>query len=189
MSPFPRRDALPVWNDRAGTMRLMDAADLLAEHRTRLTAYVRKRLRDPEQADDIVQETLVRVVEQERKQRIEQPLAYAFRVADSILFARAKRGGGQTEPLDAEIPCTLPLPEEVLDYRRRLAVFETTLAGLPPLRRAVFVKRHLDGKSRTEIAEELGLSLEAVKKHLVRAMIDLAACGDLDDVEVGAAHG
>lgn len=167
----------------------MDAAELLAEHRTRLTAYVRKRLRDPEQADDIVQETFVRVVEQERKQRIEQPLAYAFRVADSILYAGARKAGGQTEPLDADIACELPLPEEVLDYRRRLARFEATLATLPPLRRDVFVKRHLDGKSRGEIAEELGLSLEAVKKHLVRAMIDLAACGDLDALGDGAAHG
>lgn len=185
MSPFPRAATLPIRNGRAGTMRLMDAADILAEHRTRLTAYVRKRLRDPEQADDIVQETFVRVVEQERKQRIEQPLAYAFRVADSILFAGARNGGGQTEPLDTEIACNLPLPEEVLDYRRRLARFETVLAGLPPLRRDVFVKRHLDGKSRAEIAEELGLSLEAVKKHLVRAMIDLAECGDLDGVADG----
>ncbi|WP_245824472.1 RNA polymerase sigma factor [Sphingomonas azotifigens] len=167
----------------------MDAADLLAEHRTRLTAYVRKRLRDSEQADDIVQETFVRVVEQERKQRIEQPLAYAFRVADSILFARARKGVAQTEPLDAELACTLPLPEEVLEYRQRLERFEAKLADLPPLRREVFVKRHLDGKSRAEIAEELGLSLEAVKKHLVRAMIDLAECGDLDGVEGSVSHG
>lgn len=180
MSPFAGAATLPFCNGWAGTIRLM-AADLLAEHRARLTAYVRKRLRDPEQADDIVQETFVRVVEQERKQRIEQPLAYAFRVADSILFAGARKAVQQTEPLDAEIACALPLPEEVLDYRRRLARFEVVLAGLPPLRRAVFVRRHLDGKSRSEIAEELGLSLESVKKHLVRAMIDLAECGDLDD--------
>ncbi len=168
-------------------MRLMDAADMLAEHRARLTAYVRKRLRDPEQADDIVQETFVRVVEQERKQRIEQPLAYAFRVADSIIFAGSRKGA-QTEPLDAELACALPLPEEVLDYRQRLARFEAKLADLPTLRRTVFVKRHLDGKTRAEIAEEMGLSLEAVKKHLVRAMIDLSECGDLDGVKGGAAR-
>lgn len=189
MSPFRRPGTLHLHSGGAGKMRLMDAADILAEHRARLTAYVRKRLRDPEQADDVVQETFVRVVEQERKQRIEQPLAYAFRVADSILFAGARKGAAQTEPLDAEIACALPLPEEVLDYRRRLARFELVLAGLPALRREVFVKRHLDGKSRAEIAEELGLSLEAVKKHLVRAMIDLAECGDLDGTAEGAAHG
>lgn len=171
-------------------MRLMDAAEILAEHRLRLTAYVRKRLRDPEQADDVVQETFVRVVEQERKQRIEQPLAYAFRVADSILYAGGRKAARQTEPLDADLACALPLPEEVLDYRRRFARFEARLESLPPLRRAVFAKRHLDGKSRTEIAEELGLSVEAVKKHLVRAMIDLADCVDLDEgAAEGAAHG
>ncbi|MGC6766824.1 RNA polymerase sigma factor [Escherichia coli] len=50
------------------------------------------------------------------------------------------------------------------------------------------MQRHLDGKSRAEIAEALGLSLESVKKHLVRAMIDLAECGDLDSSGQGAAH-
>lgn len=171
-------------------MRLIDAADVLAENRMRLTAYVRKRLRDPEQADDVVQETFVRVVEQERKQRIEQPLAYAFRVADSILYAGARKADRAVEPLDVDIACTLPLPEEVLDYRRRMSRFEAALAALPPLRRTVFVKRHIDGKSRPDIAVELGLSLEVVKKHLVRAMVDLADCVDLDegDAMTGAAN-
>ncbi|MBY9062034.1 sigma-70 family RNA polymerase sigma factor [Sphingomonas yunnanensis] len=159
---------------------MSDVGTVLAAAQPRLLAYVRRRLRDPDQARDVVQETVVRVIEQEGRQRIEQPVAYAFRVADSVIYGQAQRAHTVHEPVDAELACDLPLPDELLDYRQRFARFERALAALPPLRRAVFVKRHIDGLSRSEIAGDLGLSLEAVKKHLVRAMVDLAGCVDDD---------
>lgn len=159
---------------------MSDVGAVLAAAQPRLLAYARRRLRDPEQAGDVVQETMMRVIEQDRRQRIEQPVAYAFRVADSVIFGQAQRTRHVHEPVDLELACDLPLPDELLDYRQRFARFERALAALPPLRRTVFVKRHIDGLSRAEIAADLGLGLEAVKKHLVRAMIDLAGCVDDD---------
>lgn len=150
----------------------------VAEGRERLLTYVRRRIREPEQAEDIVQEAIMRVIEQERKQVIEQPLAYAFRVADSVIHGRARRVVPDGGPVDVELACALPLADEVLDYRQRFARFQGALVTLPPQRRAVFVERHLEGKSRTQIAEEMNISVEAVKKHLVRAMVDLAGCID-----------
>ncbi|PTT35526.1 RNA polymerase subunit sigma-70, partial [Stenotrophomonas sp. HMWF022] len=63
----------------------------IAEGRERLLTYVRRRIREPEQAEDIVQEAIMRVIEQERKQVIDQPLAYGFRVADSVIYNRGRR--------------------------------------------------------------------------------------------------
>ncbi|PNU03472.1 RNA polymerase subunit sigma-70 [Novosphingobium guangzhouense] len=140
----------------------------------RLRNYVRKRMRDPDSVEDVVQEALVRVMEQERRQAIEHPLAYAYRVADSVILAGARRARriGDADMLD--FVCDLPLADEVLDYRQRYERFEAALARLTPARRAVFRLRHMENRSRQEIAEELGISVEAVKKHLVRAMADLA---------------
>ncbi len=140
----------------------------------RLRGYIAKRLRDPERTEDVLQETMARVIEQERRQVIEHPMAYACRVADSVIFAQARANVTRIEIDTLDLVCEQPLPDTVLDYRQRLARFEAALARLTPLRRTVFRLRHLDGKSRQEIAEELDLSLEAVKKHLVRAMADLA---------------
>lgn len=162
----------------------------IVEGRARLLTYVRRRIREPEQAEDIVQEAIMRVIEQEGKQVIEQPLAYAFRVADSVIHGRARRPAPDTGPVDVDLACALPLADEVLDYRQRFGRFQTALAALPPQRRAVFVERHLEGKSRSQIAEEMNISVEAVKKHLVRAMVDLAGCIDDLPMRLGgiAAH-
>jgi RNA polymerase sigma-70 factor (ECF subfamily) len=157
----------------------------------RLKSYVRKRMRDPDGVEDVVQETLARVMEQEQRQAIEHPLAYAFRVADSVILADVRKSGQANRPggeLDLlELVCDMPLADEVLDYRERFARFEAALARLTPMRRRVFRLRHVDGKSRQEIASELGLNLEAVKKHLVRAMADLTQAleGDLDTAGEG----
>ena len=182
--------ALPIRRYCIGMpdMFMSDAASPLLAGMTRLKSYVRKRMRDPEGVEDVVQETLARVMEQERRQAIEHPLAYAFRVADSVIVSdvRKRRQTGRqvdAHPLDLdplELVCDMPLADEVLDYRERFARFETALARLTPMRRAVFRLRHIDGKSRQEIAEELGLGLEAVKKHLVRAMADLALALESD---------
>lgn len=158
------------------------SAAWVVEGRTRLLTYVRRRIREPEQAEDIVQEAIMRVIEQEGRQVIDQPLAYAFRVADSVIHGRARRTAPDTGPVDVELACALPLADEVLDYRQRFGRFQAALAALPPQRRAVFVERHLEGKSRSQIAEEMNISVEAVKKHLVRAMVDLAGC--IDDLPV-----
>ncbi|MFT3964282.1 MAG: sigma-70 family RNA polymerase sigma factor [Sphingobium sp.] len=161
----------------AAVARLTDGMD-------RLAAYVRRRLREPDMTEDVVQETVMRVIEQDRKRVIEQPLAYAFRVADSIIHAGARRKTHVDLNEYADLMCDLPLADEVLDYRQRMTRFQAALDRLTPQRRLVFTKRHLEGKSRQEIADELNLSVEAVKKHLVRAMVDLSHVVEEDAVPV-----
>ncbi|GAA0543997.1 RNA polymerase sigma factor [Rhizomicrobium palustre] len=148
------------------------------EVRRRLLAYISRRDRNPAASEDILQETLLRLLEQSRKKAILDPMAYAFRIADTVIFARARQRKRETELGDMDFECEAPLGEQVLEYKQRAAMFRTALLAMPPMRRTVFVKRHLEGKSRGEIAEETGLSLEAVKKHLLRAMAELASLND-----------
>ncbi len=120
----------------------------IAEGRTRLLTYVRRRIREPEQAEDIVQEAIMRVIEQERKQVIDQPLAYGFRVADSVIYNRGRRGPEHHAPVDPELACALPLADEILDYRQRYDRFQTALSRLPAQRRAVFLSNGIWRASR-----------------------------------------
>jgi RNA polymerase sigma-70 factor (ECF subfamily) len=149
-----------------------------AEVRRRLLAYISRRDRNPSSSEDVLQETLLRLLEQTRKKTIDDPMAYAYRIADTVIFARARQRRRETELGDLDFECTAPRGDQVLEYRQRMALFRDALLAMTPVRRAVFVKRHLEGKSRGQIAEEMNLSLEGVKKHLLRAMVELTSLND-----------
>ena len=155
--------------------------DVLAElrpHERKLLGYIARRHGDPSRAEDILQQTLLMVMEQSRKQTIEQPLAYAYRVADSLIYAQARKDRREEELGDEDYGCDLPLADEVLEQKQRVAIFETALRGLSPVRRDIFMRRHMQGQSRQQIADDLEMGLEAVKKHLVRAMAELTLVMD-----------
>jgi RNA polymerase sigma-70 factor (ECF subfamily) len=156
----------------------------ILEHESRLLAYVSRRVRDKARAPDILQEAMLRVIEQTEKQDLANPLAYAFRVVDSVIYADARRTPVSAEQLDCDLRCNLPLADEVLEQKQRAQVFQEALLKLSAVRRAVFIKRHVEGKSRQMIADEMNISLEAVKKHLVRGMVALAEA--LAEAENGA---
>lgn len=150
--------------------------DKLMSDRTALVGYVTRRCSDASQVDDVIQETHLRLIEQTRKRSIENLMAYAYRVADSVLYRmRRKRPDSLPAQLcEDTLQCELPLVDEQVVHRERLRQLSGRLEGMSPMRRQVFIKRHLDGLPRAVIAQQLGISVEAVKKHLVRAMADLA---------------
>ena len=144
------------------------------QHEGRLLTYIARRIRDKSRANDVLQEAMLRLIEQTQKQALDNPLAYAFRVIDSVIYADARRRPVNDEPLDFDLRCQLPLADEVLDQKQRVQVFQDALLKLSATRRQIFLKRHIEGKSRQVIAEEMSMNIEAVKKHLVRAMVELA---------------
>lgn len=124
--------------------------------------------------DDVLQETLIRTSKSVRFSELDNPLAYMITVAKSVLydFQRKKLPHPvdyQSVPLDAANDC----PEQRYLDQQKLAFIEMALESMSPLRREVFLLRRVDGLSRDAIAEKLELSVEAVKKHLTRAMVEL----------------
>lgn len=147
----------------------------LERQKRKLLSYIFRRDRNRARSEDILQEVMLRVFEQSQKQDISNPLAYAYRVADSVIYAQADRAGRESgEPLHEDLMCDHPLADEVLQHRERVRIFENALQKLTPLQREIFIRRHFDEMSRQEIADRLDMSVEAVKKHLVRAMAELA---------------
>ena len=62
-----------------------------------------------------------------------------------------------------------------LEARDRAAALEIALAALPERQRLAIVLRHFEDRANPEIAEVLGVSVEAVESLLARARRELAA--------------
>ncbi len=161
----------------------LDSQALFAEYHQRLYRYTLSLLRDPAEADDATQETLVRAVRQIESLRDGQALTtWLYRIATHVCFDRLRqRGRDKTigpadEPYDLEqAEDDAPSLEQIIERSDMSACVQRYLDGLSDSYRAVILLHDLDGLTNPQIAEALGLSLATVKIRLHRARVRLHA--------------
>lgn len=139
-----------------------------------LRLFVRGRMGDHHDGDDVVQETFVRLFHYQAGASVGNVKALCFAIARNLLLDhhRADRSGRHVA-LDEEMVCPLPSAEVVVAYRRAVAILAQAVGRMPPLRREIFLRKRLDGGTTAEIAAALDMSIAAVEKHVTRAAQDL----------------
>lgn len=158
-----------------------------AELRRQLQRFVEGRLRDRADSEDLVQETYLRLYDYRRTRSVADVGAFCFAVARNLIRDHVRRL--RAAPVLAEIPetiaCPQPRADEILGYRERVEILIRALRTMPALRREVFTRRRLDGQASAAIARDLGLSVAAVEKHVVRALADLRTALDRRGLALG----
>ena len=145
----------------------------LSGEENRLRAFIARGVKDPHAAADIYQEIWVRLLGRAHEDKVETPVAYAYRVAKNLMndfYRMAKAAHGE---VTEAIPAEAPLQDRVFLSKQRLQQLHDTLESMPPLRREVFVRRRLMGHSHQTIASDLGLTITATEKHVGRALSTL----------------
>lgn len=155
-------------------------ARMFAQHGPTLRGFFLRRGAS-EDADDLVQETYLRLLRVHLRQEgsIENPEAYLFTVALNLAREQAAKRRTAPAPLAEfeEVLSRLDGGDDTLEgfaqraqNRRNL---HAALQALPARTRAVLVMQYRDGLSYQQIAERMGISTHMVKKHVVQG---LAAC-------------
>ncbi len=156
-------------------------AETVEREQNRLRNFIRKRILDESEAEDILQEVFYEFVQAYRLMKpIEQAGAWLFRVARNRIIDRFRKrrtesldttepGGGEDEffPWEELLPSPDAGPEAA--YARKVLVdeMEAALDELPEEQREVFVAHELEGRSFKELAEATGLSVNTLlsRKH------------------------
>jgi len=148
----------------------------------RLRNFIRRRVADEGEAEDILQEVFYELVVSYRLMKpVEQIGAWLFRVARNRitdLFRRNKaRPQAVTEApalneddvsgIEEFLPATDAGPEAAYVRRVLLEELELALDELPEAQRAVFIAHEIEGRSFKELAAETGVSVNTllVRKH------------------------
>ena len=156
---------------------------LLGRHAPRIYRYGLKMCRDPEDARDIVQDTLLAAARGVRDFRGASSVStWLYAIARSFCV-RKRRGGHAAANAaslddDAEVHETPSLespPDEVVAHKELGAALDAAIALLDPMYREVLVLRDVEGLTSPEVAEVLGLKIDAVKTRLHRARAMLRA--------------
>ena len=169
MSPLDGQIAAPdTPPSEGGTPPLADA---YLRHRDWLTALLARRY--PQDADDIAQDTWLRVHDYQPPRPVRSPKSLLARIALNLAASRFRRSAREV-PTD---PAQEPLADQTIDASQEQAIlFEQMLLALPPKLRDVFALNHVRGLTYREIAQLRGISVKAVEKRMTQA---IARCADM----------
>lgn len=150
--------------------------ETVEREQARLRSFIRRRVADPGDAEDILQEVFAEFVEAYRlMQPIQQAGAWLFSVARNRIIDRFRklRPRSLQDPVAADdageavvIEDLLPSPEAGPDaaYARKvlIAELEEAIEELPREQRDVFIANEIEGRSFKELAEETGVSMNTL---------------------------
>src|SRR2546427_75643 len=170
-------------------------AEVVRREQSRLRNFIRRRVPDPRDAEDILQDVFYKLVEANRLlMPIEHVTGWLFRVArnritdlfrkkkpesfsDSAVVNHDDDGDGELLLLQMQLEDMLPSPDagpEAL-YARNLLLEELELAldELPDEQREVFVAHELEGRTFKEMAAETGVSVNTLLSRKRYAVLHL----------------
>lgn len=127
---------------------------------------------DRAEAEDIVQETLIRVWnKRDEWAQFDSVEAYCLTIARNLAIDRSERGDAQTVELTPEMEnaSEASTPYEHLVNKERMRLIDRLMNELPQKQRLVMHLRDVEGKSYKEIAAVLSITEEQVKVNLFRA--------------------
>ncbi|HUL77518.1 MAG TPA: sigma-70 family RNA polymerase sigma factor [Vicinamibacteria bacterium] len=153
----------------------------------RLRGFIRRRVADEGDAEDILQDVFYELIEAHRLMKpIEEVGAWLFRVArnritdlfrkkklDPMPDARAPEEGGEPVSLEDLLPSPEAGPEALYARRVLLEELDAALDELPDEQRDVFVAHELEGRSFKELAAETGLSINTLLSRKRYAVLHL----------------
>jgi RNA polymerase sigma-70 factor (ECF subfamily) len=139
---------------------------------TELLYFAQKLVGDKEKAKDIIQETYTRVLHIQHKKEINNQRAYLYKIAKNVAINDALEKQKMQSTIFEENMHFCPTseqPEEILIQEDQEKIFMNIVNALPERAKEAFILHTIDGYSRKEIGEILGITSNAVEKLIKRA--------------------
>nr|WP_218646685.1 RNA polymerase sigma factor [Pseudomonas umsongensis] len=143
------------------------------DHRGWLLAWLRRNVTCPQRAEDLSQDTFVRLLGREELKEPREPRALLVAIAKGLLFDYFRRAALEQAYLtelmlipEAEQPSV----EEQQMILEDLKNIDRLLGKLSSKARAAFLYNRLDGLGHAQIAERLGVSVPRVRQYLAQGV-------------------
>jgi RNA polymerase sigma-70 factor (ECF subfamily) len=191
--PQSAGDRLKELDDSAVVAAFLDGekrafGELVERYQGRLINFVYRSTGDRERAEDLVQETFIRVYRHlHRFDQSKKFSTWVYTIASNlaknelrnrsrnplVLFQTIKRNwDADQRPLEWED--NTYRPDDLFRTRHLRQMVEAAVAELPEHHRTVFMLREMEGKTYEEISEITGVNLGTVKSRLNRARNNFA---------------
>jgi RNA polymerase sigma factor (sigma-70 family) len=162
--------------------------ETISREQARLGRFIRRRVADSGEAEDILQDVFFEFVETYRlPEPVEQVGAWLFRVARNRIIDRFRKKRETPLPLSAEmdddearwleqvLPASDGDPEAAYARSLILDAIARALGDLPPRQRDIFIAHELDGRSFKEMSADSGVALNTLLGWKRQAVLQLRA--------------
>lgn len=150
-------------------------ADHVFAHDQQTRRYALRLVRNPEEAEELVQEAYARLFALENWASIANPHAFTLRIVRNLAIERFRRAdvvrldhGAMLHSL--EIADQEPTPDIVAMDRSELSHVVKMLQEMPPRMREAMVLRRIEGLPPAQVAERMNISVSTVETHLIKAL-------------------
>ncbi len=155
------------------------------DKRDMLLRYVLAACRDAGTAEDIVQDVYVKLSAMTEEPAVDNPSGYLFRMANNLYLNRLRAlksertrdhawQASSSEMIGADAVNDEPSPEARITGRQQMVRLKAAVDALPEKTRVIFRLHKLDGVPQSQVAQQLGISISSVEKHLATALKTLA---------------
>lgn len=161
-------------------------SEIIAEERSRLRNFIRRRVPNPSDVEDILQEVFYKLVEANRLlMPIDHVTGWLFRVARNRItdLFRKKKAESFSEAVENEdgealriedlLPSSEAGPEALYIRNVLLDELELALDELPKEQREVFVAHEVEGRSFKELSAESGVNVNTLLARKRYAVLHL----------------
>ncbi len=140
-----------------------------------LLIFLKGKLRCPQEAEDVAQETFARLLSVDNPTSIRQPRAFLYRIARNLVVDSSRkkivRARYMVDMVDLEEHVSdKPSPDQLTEEEQLYHALQEAIREMPTRRRQVFILYRFGNVTQADIANQLGISTSMVERHLMKAM-------------------
>ena len=156
-------------------MAKVDITDVYIGFKSRLLAVVRRIVKDSGDAEDILQETYIKVLNTSKETEIHNPEGLLTHTARNLALnhidlARNKFDIQLVEDRDSPVINSSEDLEAIVGSKERLEHLGHVINRLPDKCRQVFIFKRVYGLSHKEISMKMGISTKTIENHVRRGL-------------------
>ena len=154
----------------------LQISEVVTREQPRLRDFIRRRVPDAADVDDVLQDVFSRLVEANRLlMPIEQVTGWLFTAARNRITDLFRKSREEDDDLDLDelLASDDTEPDALFTQRALVDELEAAIAELPEEQRKVFVAHELEGRSFKSIAEETGVGINTLLSRKRYAVLRL----------------
>jgi RNA polymerase sigma-70 factor (ECF subfamily) len=144
-----------------------EAVELAERFRRPLMSFFRRRVREPQDAEDLTHEVFLRLLRRDEAVPVDNPEIYVFRVAANLLRDRARRAASH------RTAGHISLDDLIRETTEARTIEAALLEDRGPERVLLSREALMEEMKHRDIAAAYGMAVSTVEKHVARGSVHL----------------